>query len=164
MGTSANRALPLRDNTLDFVYTIGVLHHLAGSEEQQAAAAEVARVLKPGGLWIIHETNPRNPLFRFYMSYLFPILKTIDMGTEFWIDPHHWTAVPGLKLAAIQYFTFLPDFLPRSLIRPFLALERRLESSSLRSYSVHYVATQPKPSCPPRPHVETARPAMAIAL
>jgi SAM-dependent methyltransferase len=137
-------ALPFRDGSLDFAYAVGVMHHLPGPEAQRAANREVARALKPGGLFLVHETNPRNPLFRFYMGYLFPIFKSIDQGTEWWIEPGHWRSVTGMKLVDIFYFTFLPDFIPRYLMRPFLAIERRLETSPLRPYSVHYMAVLQK--------------------
>jgi len=139
--------LPFADNSLDFVYTIGVLHHLPGKEAQAAACREVARVLKPGGRFMIHETNPRNPLFRFYMGYAFPILKTIDDGTEYWLETERWNHVPGLQLVKLAHFTFLPDFVPRMFMGPFRALERSLENSQRsRPYSVHYMATLEKRS------------------
>lgn len=139
-------ALPFRDASFDFVFTVGVLHHLSGAEEQEAACREVLRVLKPGGHFIVHETNPRNPLFRFYMGYVFPILRTIDMGTEWWIQPERWKHVQGLHLVALDYFTFLPDFIPRWLMGLSGQIERYLESSPLRPFSVHYMATARKPS------------------
>jgi ubiquinone/menaquinone biosynthesis C-methylase UbiE len=78
--------LPFPDESIDFVYTVGVLHHLDGETAQREASAEVARVLKPGGAFIVHETNPRNPLFRLYMGYVFPVLRSIDEGIEHWIE------------------------------------------------------------------------------
>jgi SAM-dependent methyltransferase len=138
--------LPFADNSIDFVYTIGVLHHLPGREAQEAACREVARVLKPGGRMMIHETNPHNPLFRFYMGYMFPILKTIDDGTEHWLETDRWKNVDGLRMAALTHFTFLPDFVPRALMGPFRAFERFLESSArARPFSVHYMVTLEKP-------------------
>lgn len=130
--------LPFRTASFDFVYTIGMLHHLPSVAAQGAVSSEVRRVLKNGGFFIVHETNPRNPLFRFYMNYVFPLLKSIDEGTERWIDPPRWQAIDGMKVVEVHYFTFLPDFLPRFLMRPFLWLQRRLESSRLRPYAVHY--------------------------
>ena len=132
--------LPFDEASFDFVYTIGVLHHIPGQAIQAAAYQEARRILKPGGVFIVHETNPHNPLFRLYMGYIFPILKSIDEGTEWWIDPQTWRQCPGLQLTRLHYFTFLPDFTPRWLMRPLLVLERMLEQSPLRTYSVHYVA------------------------
>jgi len=132
-------ALPFKNSSFEFVYAVGVLHHLPEGEAQEAAWWEAVRVLKPGGLFIVHETNPRNPLFRFYMGYVFPLFKRIDEGIEYWIEPQRWERLDRMKLIDLQYFTFLPDFAPQWLMRYLLAVERRLETSSLRSYSVHYM-------------------------
>jgi ubiquinone/menaquinone biosynthesis C-methylase UbiE len=136
--------LPYPDHSLDFVYTIGVLHHLPGADLQSRVADEVSRILKPGGLFIIHETNPHNPLFRFYMGYLFPILRSIDEGTEYWIKPETWKGLQSLHFVDLQYFTFIPDFLPQTITARLLGLEKRLESSRFRPFSVHYMAVLQK--------------------
>jgi SAM-dependent methyltransferase len=140
--------LPLGDATIDFAYVIGVLHHLPGREAQARALREVARVLKPGGVLLVHESNPRNPLFRFYMGYLFPMLKSIDEGTEWWIDPRTWASAEGFGLADVRYFTFLPDFTPRGLMRPALAVERWLERGPTRAFSAHYLAVLRRGAAP----------------
>lgn len=132
--------LPFDSASLDFVYTIGVLHHLPGRDAQQKALHEISRVLKEGGLLLVHESNPRNPLFRFYMGYLFPILKSIDEGTEWWIDPRSWVAAPGLRLETVRYFTFLPDFTPKALMGLAVGVERLLERGPTRAFSAHYMA------------------------
>ncbi|MCC6316267.1 MAG: flippase-like domain-containing protein [Gemmatimonadaceae bacterium] len=137
--------LPFADGSLDFVYTIGVLHHLPGRDAQRVAIAEIARVLRHGGVLLVHESNPRNPLFRFYMGYLFPILKSIDEGTEWWIDPRTWERVDGLTLDTVRYFTFLPDFTPKFLLAPAVGVERMLERGPTRAYSAHYMAVLRKP-------------------
>ncbi len=133
-------ALPFADASIDFVYTVGVLHHLEDERAQRAACAEVARALRPGGLFIVHETNPSNPLFRLYMSYLFPVVRTIDEGIEHWIPAERWAELPGFRLEAVRYFTFLPDFLPRVLMRLALPIEGWLERGRWQKYSVHYMA------------------------
>jgi ubiquinone/menaquinone biosynthesis C-methylase UbiE len=138
--TGSATAIPLEDASVDFVYTIGVLHHLSNPGDQTIACAEIARVLKPGGRLVVQETNILNPLFAFYMTYLFPLLKSIDEGTEWWIPPERWSTVQGFGKAAVQHFTFLPDFLPAALLRPLLALEHWLERGPLHRYSVHYQA------------------------
>ena len=136
--------LPFGDASFDYVYVIGVLHHLPGIEAQMMACKEVVRILKPGGLFIIHETNPNNLLFRFYMGYIFPILKSIDEGTEWWIEPARWNSLDGVHLTSLQYFTFLPDFIPHFLMKLAIVIERKFETSFLRPYSVHYIAVVQK--------------------
>lgn len=143
-------ALPFVDGSFDFVYVIGVLHHLAGPDGQAAAYREAQRVLRPGGVLLIHETNPRNPLFRFYMGYVFPLLKKIDEGTEWWVDPTRLHEVDGFQVERIEYFTFMPDFTPRALLPLTHRVERRLERGEWRRYSAHYLAVLRRgPSEPP---------------
>lgn len=144
--TASGLQLPFADESVDFVYTVGVLHHLIGPGWQETACREVSRVLRPGGVFAVHETNPRNPLFRLYMGYLFPVLRSIDEGIERWIDAEQWNDVDPMRLERVEYFTFLPDFLPRALLRAVLPLEHWLERSPLRRYSVHYMAVLRKPA------------------
>jgi len=132
-------ALPFRSASFDFAYIINVLHHVAPPAAQQAALAEIARVVRPGGRVFVHEMNVRNPLFRFYLGYVFPILKGIEEGTEYYLDPRSMDATPGLRLRAVRYFTFVPDFVPARLLGLLAQLERRLERSGLAPYAAHFV-------------------------
>jgi SAM-dependent methyltransferase len=136
---SATR-LPFASGSFDFAYAVNVLHHLPGPASQGAALSEASRVLKPGGLFFLHEINVTNPIFRFYMSYVFPLIKRIDEGIEFWLDPENLPlAGTGLCAEQVAYFTFVPDFLPARMMGPALALEARLEASRWRRYSAHYM-------------------------
>ncbi len=137
--------LPFPDEAFHFVYSINVLHHILSADARAEALREIVRVLKPGGLFFLHEINTENPLFRGYMGYLFPLLCDIDEGNEQWVRP---SALPSVDGAAwrpdIDYFTFLPDFTPRvalDLLRP---LEAWLERSRLGHWSAHFVATLQK--------------------
>jgi ubiquinone/menaquinone biosynthesis C-methylase UbiE len=47
--------LPFKDSALDAVFGFGVLHHVP---DWRGAASEIARVLKPGGLYFIEELYP----------------------------------------------------------------------------------------------------------
>ena len=131
--------LPFADASFDYAYAVGVLHHLGGPEAQADALREVARVLAPGGLLLVHETNPRNPLYRLYMGYVFPILRSIDEGVEHWIEPGAWRGVAGFELRSTRYFTFLPDFTPGWLLPVATGIESRLEATPLRRWSAHYL-------------------------
>jgi len=133
--------LPFRDEIFDFAYAINVVHHLPSRKHQQLAFAEAARILKPGGVFFLHEINVINPLFRLYMGYVFPLIKRIDEGTERWLRPSALPLGPKLRLDKVDFFTFVPDFVPRHLLGLFLPVERWLESSPLRSYSAHFMAT-----------------------
>lgn len=152
--SSAGR-LPFPSDSFDAAYAIGVLHHLESRAAQREAFDEVLRVLKPGGSFLIHESNPRNPLFRFYFGYAFPILRSIDEGTERWIDPRSLAELTGFAHERTTYFTFLPDFVPRAMMPPLLAVQRRLERSPVREWAVHYFAVLRKPSSL---HAGTAHP------
>lgn len=53
--------LPLGDNTFDGAFACCVFHHIP-AEQHESALAEIRRVLKPGGLLMVYEHNPFNPL------------------------------------------------------------------------------------------------------
>ena len=135
------QALPFPDGSFDFAYSINAFHHLPSQAAQERAIREIVRVLRPGGVFILHEINTQNPVFRLYVGYLFPLIKQIDEGTERWILPSALPPAPGAAWAAeAQYFTFTPDFVPIALQRLLGGIERTLERSALRGYSAHYQA------------------------
>jgi len=146
VGEGSALNVPAADESFDFVYCINVLHHLASEAEQRRAFAELLRVLRPGGLLFVHEINTRNVLFRFYMGYVFPSLNCIDEGTERWLLPHQLTRYSDAPVRRIEYFTFLPDFIPRFAMRALRPIEALLEASPLRVYSAHYMAALQKPA------------------
>ena len=57
------RTLPFADASFDAAFLICVLHHVR-PEDRVALLSEVRRVLKPGGLLLVFEHNPFNPLTR----------------------------------------------------------------------------------------------------
>lgn len=138
--------IPHADNSLDFAYTINILHHLPSVADQRRAFSEIMRVLRPGGLLFLHEINTRNPLFRFYMGYVFPSLNCIDEGVERWLLPDRLDTYTSARVVETRYFTFLPEFTPETLVRLLAPLERYLERSRCSAYSAHYMAVLRKDS------------------
>jgi ubiquinone/menaquinone biosynthesis C-methylase UbiE len=138
--------IPAADASYDFVYTINVLHHLQSVSDQRAAFVELLRVLRPGGLIFVHEINTRNLLFRFYMGYVFPSLNCIDEGVERWLLPNRLERYTDSPVIDIRYFTFVPEFVPRVVVRLLAPFERVLEKSPLGIYSAHYMAVLRKPA------------------
>jgi len=61
------RRIPLPGESVDVVFAICVVHHLP-PEQWRSFAREMARVLRPGGLAVIFEHNPFNPLTRHVVS------------------------------------------------------------------------------------------------
>lgn len=137
--------LPYKHRQFDFAYCINIIHHLPTKPSQKLALCEIHRILKPGGVLFLHEMNPTNTLFRFYLEYILPLFNPVDRGTEFWITPKSLKHAPIFNLTAIDYFTFLPDFLPKWVLLALNPLERLLEQSPLNHLSYHYMAILQKP-------------------
>lgn len=58
---------PLDDESVDLAFAVCVLHHVP-PDERGRFAAELRRVVRPGGIAAIFEHNPLNPLTRFAVS------------------------------------------------------------------------------------------------
>ncbi len=130
--------LPFGENSADFAFSINVFHHLDNREAQRKAFESLSKVLKPGGRFYLHEMNVQNLFFRLYMNYFFPLVKTIDEGIENWIDPQ-MTGIGNFISSKIIYFTFMPEFAGKTMIRLFAPIEKKLENSRLGKYSAHYL-------------------------
>lgn len=143
--------LPFVRGHFHFAYIINVIHHLPPAS-QLAAIAEMGAVLAPGGLLFVHEMNVVNPLFRFYLGYVYPVLKGIEEGNETYLDVRHLGDLPGLALRRVQFFTFVPDFVPPALLGMLTSLERWLERGPMASWAAHFVAVYERlPDAPPPP-------------
>lgn len=131
---------PFSEHQFDFIYTINVLHHLKSEEEQKLALQELYRILKIGGRLIIHEINVLNPLYKFYMSYIFPLIHTIDEGIEIWLNfDKNFFINKGFRIIGLEFFTFLPDFIPYKLLKILEPIENKLENSKfIKKFSAHF--------------------------
>jgi SAM-dependent methyltransferase len=61
------RTLPFADGTFDIAFAVCVVHHVPPPEWERFTA-EMARVVRPGGLVALFEHNPLNPLTRRVVS------------------------------------------------------------------------------------------------
>lgn len=59
--------LPFREGTFDLVFAVCVLHHVP-PDDWSRFVSELARVTRPGGLVVIFEHNPRNPVTRIVVN------------------------------------------------------------------------------------------------
>lgn len=131
--------LPFKSNSFDFAYTINMLHHIE-VKDRKKAINEMIRTVKPSGYIFIFEMNTKNPLFSFYINYIFPKLKKIETGEETCLKEEYILDVikNKAKLEKIEYFSFIPDFTPEILL-PFLKIiETFIEKTPLTKLGVHY--------------------------
>jgi ubiquinone/menaquinone biosynthesis C-methylase UbiE len=124
------------DASYDFAYAINSIHHLPSKEAQEQMFSEVRRILRPGGVFIIHEINTKNPVMRLYMNHIFPRTRNIDDGSEIWLT-EDMVDKSGLTVTEVDYFTFVPDFTPKFLMGPFVAVDKLFSNSPLAVLGGH---------------------------
>ena len=134
------QCLPCAEQSVDFAFAINVIHHLETREKQILTVQELHRVLKPNGLFFLHEINTTNAVMSLYMNHVFPRVRRIDNGLEHWIAPDSLQQWPGFAVIGLSYFTFVPDFTPKALYPLMAWVEQGLERSPLRSCAAHYMA------------------------
>lgn len=132
--------LPYADRSVDFAFSINAVHHLETRQRQQETVREIHRVLRPGGLFFLHEINTTNLVMSIYMNHVFPRLRRIDDGNENWVLPASLRQWLGFELVEVTRFTFVPDFTPKVLFSFMRWIERWLEKSPLRGCAAHYMA------------------------
>ncbi len=83
--------LPYRDAAVDAVFGFGVLHHLP---DWRAGIREIARVLKPGGMYFLEEFYPP-----FYLNFLVRRLVSHPEEDRFYShDLHQTLGAAGLPI------------------------------------------------------------------
>lgn len=131
------RQLPFPDHSFDLSFAINMIHHLPTREVQGDVLREMRRVVKPGGMVVIHDVNVRNPVIRIYMDYVFPRIHKIDDGGEIWINPEWLAEVLG-PACMTRYFTFMPEITPVCMFSLFRSLERVLERTPISRWGAHF--------------------------
>jgi ubiquinone/menaquinone biosynthesis C-methylase UbiE len=96
--------LPFDDESFDLCFTICVMHHVP-PENWTTFLREMRRVLKPGGLALVLEHNPFNPLTRLVVSRI-PFDANAVLLSERMLRKQMINA--QLKPVSCRYFLFTP--------------------------------------------------------
>ena len=96
--------LPYEDASFDLAFTVCVLHHVERAD-RAAFTAEMARVVRRGGLVAVFEHNPYNPLTRVAVSRC-----EFDEGVELLTRAEATGLLTGAGLEPVEgrYILFLP--------------------------------------------------------
>ncbi len=73
------RGIPFRDNTFDYVYSMGTVEHFPETEH---AISEIHRVLRPGGRAVLGVPNRLDPFFRPALAWAMQKLDLYGYGAE----------------------------------------------------------------------------------
>ncbi len=111
--------IPAADNSIDVAICACVCHHVEPAIRVQHLI-EVRRVLRPGGLLLVFEHNPRNPLTQLIVRRC-----PIDANAQLLSAAHarNILHLAGLKNVATNYYLFFPERLRRYLkfMEPYLS-------------------------------------------
>jgi SAM-dependent methyltransferase len=122
------------------VISVATLHHLAEPQTIRRAIREMFRLVRPGGFLVLWDHNPWNPYWKILMRRV-----PQDVGTERLIRRKEViSALDDLRAELSQrdvwHLGFVPDFVPRRLLRAAARLEAFLEKLPLvRLFSAHTV-------------------------
>jgi len=65
--TCSDESLPFASETFDAAFAVCVIHHVSPAK-RVAFASELRRVVRPGGIFVLFDHNPLNPLTRIAVS------------------------------------------------------------------------------------------------
>jgi ubiquinone/menaquinone biosynthesis C-methylase UbiE len=112
--------IPLKDESQDIIFSACVFHHIEPND-RFFWLKELYRVTNPGGLLVIFEHNPLNPLtVKAVKSCLFDATAQLIYA----YNMKRLIESTGWKFARARYSLFFPSFL--RFLRPFEKLLRRI--------------------------------------
>ena len=97
--------LPFDDASLDWVTTVCLYHHV-GRGDRARLTDEILRVLKPGGIFVVVEHNPFNPVVQLLVRRT-PVDEHADLLTARTV--RHMMRGAGLRVMATRYFLYVPE-------------------------------------------------------
>lgn len=163
-------ALPVRSGSVDLVVSTSTLDHLRDGAEFGRALAEIARVLRPGGMVAITVDNPENPLYpllkwasrRGWMPFALGHTVALDhlardLETAGLRVVATGTLIHNVRLLSTIVFLGLRRALGRHADAPIRALLAGFEAlgrSPARRYTACFVA-----ACARKPEAATTAPA-----
>jgi SAM-dependent methyltransferase len=98
------KSLPSPDGAFDLVLAVCVLHHVP-PPERHGVVAELRRVTRPGGLVVVMEHNPLNPLTRLAVARCSFDEDVALLGLR---EARRRFRDVGLRPVEARYFLFLP--------------------------------------------------------
>jgi len=133
--------LPFKSNYFDFCFSINVLHHLPSETLQDNFLNEMIRVVKPNGKIFIFDLSLKNPIFSFYVKYIFPRIRSIDEGDELFFNEKKIVKKTAKKtdLICIDYYSFIPDIITQPLLNILIKIEKKIERTFLKRLAMHQV-------------------------
>ena len=138
--------LPFKSNYFDFCFSINVLHHLPSATLQDNFLNEMIRVVKPNGKVFIFDLSLKNPIFSFYLKYIFPRIRSIDEGDELFINAKKIVkkTTKETDLICIDYYSFIPDIITQPLLNILIKIEEKIEKTMLKRLGMHMVVVLQK--------------------
>jgi len=103
--------IPFDSAEFDFATAVCVYHHVPPAE-RAALTAEVARVLRPGGVFAIIEHNPRNPATRVIVKRSPVDQNAVLLDSR---ESGSLLAAAGLPVEEQHYFLYFPEKIYRWL-------------------------------------------------
>jgi SAM-dependent methyltransferase len=101
--------IPFGDRGFDVVSAACVYHHL-GQGERMAMTREASRVLRPGGVFVIFEHNPWNPVTRAIVRRTPVDANAVLLSLP---ETKRLMRCAGLALSAARFYLFFPERLYR---------------------------------------------------
>jgi SAM-dependent methyltransferase len=135
--------IPFADDSFGLTYSVAVMHHIAKPDLIRRTLSEMVRVTRPGGRVLIWDHNPLNPYWPVVMAKV-----PQDIGVERLVPMDELTGglrAAGATILRAERLGLMPEFVPRTLVGVFAAVERAVESiPGLRRYCAHNVVLATK--------------------